>query len=237
MRALLLAGGHGTRLGDLTQAKNKHMLTVGDRPMLGHALQALSTRRIDDLGIVVGRHSRAIIEYVGDGGAWGFDGVTYIRQPEPLGLAHAILRASMFLRDEPFLMYLGDNLLEAGVEPFLDTYSPGVEAVLGAVEVPNPQAFGVVELDKDNHILGLEEKPEHPRSNLALVGVYIFGETACDVARTLRPSARGEYEITDLIRGISAEGREIRVLRLKGWWNDMGTPESIAEAEAFIARR
>jgi glucose-1-phosphate thymidylyltransferase len=239
MKGLLLAGGHGTRLRPLTFTGNKHMLPIANRPMLFYGLEHLRDAGVTEVGIILGPLKEGIAEQVGDGSSFGLK-VTYLVQGEPKGLAHAVLCARDFLGDEPFLMYLGDNLLEQGARPYLDRFAKGdASAVVGAVPVKEPWHYGVVEMGSDgNSIVSIEEKPKKPKSNLALIGVYLFTPAIHDVIKNLKPSARGELEITDAIWALHNATHKVRVIRLEGWWKDTGQPSDLLEAnERVLASR
>ena len=234
MKGLLLAGGHGTRLRPLTWSGNKHMLPIANIPIIDYGLEHLRDAGVKEVGIILGPIREGIEEHVGDGSRYGFR-VTYIHQGEPKGLAHAVLCAREYLGDETFLMYLGDNLLEHGAQPFVNRFLRGdASAVVGAVTVREPHHYGVVELDAQDSILSLEEKPKHPRSNLALVGVYLFSSAIHDVVAHLRPSDRGELEITDAIRELQKTTGTVRAIRLEGWWKDTGRPEDLLDANERV---
>lgn len=233
MRGLLLAGGHGTRLRPLTFAGNKHMIPIANEPMLFYGLRHLAAADIREVGVVVGPLHEGIREAVGDGSSFGLR-VTYIHQGDPKGLAHAVLCAREFLGEEPFVMYLGDNLLQEGVLPFVQRFREGsVDAVIGVTPVPNPGNYGVVEMD-DDRIVSVVEKPTEPRSNLALIGVYLFSPSIHPIIRELAPSRRGELEITDAIWQLHERGRPIAVRRVSGWWKDTGKPDDLLEANDLV---
>lgn len=238
LKGLLLAGGHGTRLRPLTFTGNKHMIPIANQPMLYYGLRHLKEAGVQEVGIILGPITEGIREAVGDGSAFGVR-VEYIVQGEPRGLAHAVLVARSFLGEDPFLMYLGDNLLESGPRAYLDAFATGSPAaVVGAVAVDEPSHYGVVELDGADRIVSIEEKPKKPRSNLALVGVYLFTPEVHEVIRELRPSPRGELEITDAIRALSERTGRVRVVRLPGWWKDTGQVSDILVAnERVLATR
>jgi glucose-1-phosphate thymidylyltransferase len=231
---LLLAGGHGTRLRPLTFSGNKHMLPIANRPILLYGLGHLKDVGIRDVGVILGPIKEGIEEQLGDGQRFGLR-ISYIAQERPLGIAHAILCAREFLDGGPFMMYLGDNLLEHGAHALANRFSEGdADAVIGVVPVPEPSHYGVAELDDSDRLRSIEEKPSQPRSNLAVVGVYVFGPLVHEVVPTLRPSSRGELEITDLIREIDRRTGRVRVVRLTGWWKDTGRPEDLLEANARV---
>jgi len=233
MKGLLLAGGHGTRLRPLTFTGNKHMIPIANEPMLFYGLRHFSSAGISEVGVVVGPLHEGIREAVGDGSSFGLK-VTYVHQGDPKGLAHAVLCAREFLGDEPFVMYLGDNLLQEGVLPFVERFQAGaVDAVIGVTPVANPSSYGVVELDGDR-IVSIVEKPDAPRSDLALIGVYLFSPAIHPIIQELQPSRRGELEITDAIWRLHQQGKSIAVRRVSGWWKDTGKPGDLLEANDLV---
>jgi glucose-1-phosphate thymidylyltransferase len=235
MKGLLLAGGHGTRLRPLTFTGNKHMVPIANEPMLFYGLRHLAAAGIREVAIILGPIREGISEVVGDGHAFGVD-VTYITQGDPKGLAHAVLCAREFLAEEPFVMYLGDNVLQDGVRPLVERFNATTpDAVIGVTPVRNPSSYGVVEIAGDR-IVSIVEKPPNPPSNLALIGVYLFTPTIHPIIRELRPSARGELEITEAIWKLHQEGKRIEVLRVGGWWKDTGRPSDLIEANELILR-
>lgn len=235
MKGLVLAGGHGTRLRPLTFTGNKHMIPVANQPILFYGLKHLAAAGLRDVAVVLGPLHEGIRETVGDGSAFGLR-VEYILQGEPKGLAHAVLCAREFLGDDPFLMYLGDNLLQSGVQQFLRRYdAERPDAVVGATPVVHPEHYGVVEV-ADGKILSLEEKPSRPRSNLALIGVYLFGPEVHPIIAALTPSRRGELEITDAIWRLYESRRRVSVLQVDGWWKDTGHPDDLLEANELVLR-
>jgi glucose-1-phosphate thymidylyltransferase len=234
VKALVLAGGAGTRLRPITHTSAKQLVPVANRPVLFYALDAVAAAGIQDVGIVVGETEDEIRAAVGDGSAFGLR-VTYLRQPAPLGLAHAVLVARDWLGDAPFVMYLGDNVLVGGitalVAEFEEAYGRGaVDATILLTRVPDPSQFGVAELDPDGHVVRLVEKPSHPRSDLALAGVYLFGPAVHDAVTAISPSARGELEITDAIQQLVDTGRAVRSHVVTGYWKDTGRVEDLLDA-------
>jgi len=233
MKGLLLAGGSGTRLRPLTFTGNKHMIPIANQPILFYGLRNLALAGIREVGIVLGPLHEGIRERVGDGRDFGL-AVEYIDQGNPRGLADAILCARQFLGKDPFLMYLGDNLLQSGVKPFLDTFAAQrPDAVVGVTPVTHPERYGVLETQGDR-IVSIAEKPAHPRSNLALIGVYVFDNSVHEVVRGLSPSARGELEITDAIRQLWQQRGHVAVLHVDGWWKDTGAPEDLLEGNDLV---
>ena len=233
MKGLLLAGGHGTRLRPLTYTGNKHMLPIANKPMLLYGLEHLRNAGIKEVGVILGPIREGVKEVLGDGSPFGVR-ITYIDQPEPKGLAHAVLISEGFLKGEPFVMYLGDNLLKQGVKDFVDTYERGgVDCVVGVCPVRDPSRFGIAEMDGDR-IVRLVEKPKEPKSNLALIGVYVFGPAILDSVKEIKPSWRGELEITDAIQRLLDEGKRVEVQRVNGWWKDTGKSDDLLEANQLV---
>ena len=212
MKALVLAGGAGTRLRPITHTSAKQLLPVANKPVLFYGLEAIRDAGITDVGIVVGDTAAAIQAAVGDGSAFGLS-VTYIRQAAPLGLAHAVLVSRDYLDDDEFVMYLGDNFIVGGITPLVEEFrSERPDAQIMLTAVPDAREFGVAELDEAGQVVGLEEKPRQPRSNLALVGVYIFSPLVLEAVATLKPSWRGELEITEAIQWLIDHGHTVRSL-------------------------
>lgn len=233
MKGLILSGGKGTRLRPITHYLSKQLIPVANKPVLFYSLEAMQEAGIKDVGIVIGDTWREIKEIVQDGKKWNLN-VTYIHQEAPLGLAHAVMISEDFIGKEPFVMYLGDNILKEGIKRFVKEFEDKLpDAQIFVSEVPNPQEFGVV-LIKDGKIVKLIEKPKKPKSNLALVGVYIFNHHIFKAVKNLKPSWRGEYEITDAINWLLNNGYKVNYLKVKGWWKDTGKPEDLLEANRII---
>ncbi|KPI22401.1 glucose-1-phosphate thymidyltransferase [Actinobacteria bacterium OK074] len=229
MKALVLSGGAGTRLRPITHTSAKQLVPVANKPILFYGLEAIADTGITEVGIVVGDTEAEIRQAVGDGSAFGLD-VTYLRQEAPLGLSHAVLIARDFLGDDDFVMFLGDNFVFGGINDFVDEFrKAGPDAQLLLTRVPNPSAFGVAHLDDDGRLLRLEEKPERPTSDLALVGVYLFGPAIHEAVRAISPSARGELEITDAIQWLLDRDHDVRTTLITGYWKDTGNAADILD--------
>jgi glucose-1-phosphate thymidylyltransferase len=234
MRGLLLAGGHGTRLRPLTSTGNKHMLPIANRPMLVYGLEHMRNAGITDISIILGPVKEGVVETLGDGSRYGVK-ITYLDQPEPKGLAHALMVAEDHLRGEPFVMYLGDNLIRQGVIPLVKEFSDNnCDCVVGVTQVKNPSQYGVVVFDKQGNVSRFVEKPKEPLSDWALIGIYVFNDRVFDAVHRIKPSWRGELEITDTIQTLLTDGAKICVQRVQGWWKDSGKPEDLLEANQLI---
>jgi glucose-1-phosphate thymidylyltransferase len=234
MKALVLAGGSGTRLRPITHTSAKQLLPVANKPVLFYGLEAIADAGITDVGIVVGDTAAAIEAAVGDGSAFGFR-VTYLRQEAPLGLAHAVLIAREFLGDDDFVMYLGDNFIVGGITELVAEFRiarPDAQIML--TKVSDPRAFGVAELDDSGRVVGLEEKPQVPKSDLALVGVYMFTPAVHEAVRSLRPSWRGELEITEAIQWLVEQGKTVRSTVITGYWKDTGNVTDMLEVNRLV---
>lgn len=229
----MLSGGAGTRLRPITHTSAKQLVPVANRPVLFYGLEALRDAGITDIGIIVGDTHEEIEAAVGDGSALGIT-PTYIRQEAPLGLAHALLTAERFLGDDPFVMYLGDNLLRDGVSGLADRFrTSSADAMILLQHVDDPRQYGVAELE-DGRVTRLVEKPAEPRTDLALVGVYMFTPAIIESAKAITPSARGELEITDAIQHLIDRGLAVEPHIVTGWWKDTGRIGDMLEANRLI---
>jgi glucose-1-phosphate thymidylyltransferase len=234
MKALVLAGGSGSRLRPITHTSAKQLLPVANKPVLFYGLEAIRDAGITDIGIVVGETAAAIEAAVGDGGTFGLR-VTYIRQDAPLGLAHAVLVARDYLGDDDFVMYLGDNFIVGGISQLTDEFrSRRPDAQIMLTTVPDTRQFGVAELDDSGQVVGLEEKPLRPKSDLALVGVYIFTPVVHEAVAQLTPSDRGELEITDALQWLIDSGRKVRSTVISGYWKDTGNVSDMLEVNRMV---
>lgn len=234
MRALVLAGGAGTRLRPITHTSAKQLVPVANKPLLFYGLEAIRDAGIVEVGIVVGDTEPEIREAVGDGSALGIR-VTYLRQDAPRGLAHAVVIAEEFLGDEPFVMYLGDNLIIGGITELVDDFARGgYDAQILLTKVEHPEQFGVAELGPDGSVVRLEEKPKEPRSDLALVGVYMFGPHVHEAVRAIEPSPRGELEITHAIQWLIDQKYDVRSHLVTGYWKDTGRLDDMLDTNRKV---
>ena len=234
MKALVLAGGSGTRLRPITHTSAKQLLPVANTPVLFYGLQAIADAGITDVGLVVGDTAAAIEEAVGDGSAFGIR-TTYIRQDQPLGLAHAVLVARDFLGDDDFVMYLGDNFIVGGITQLTEEFRASrPDAQIMLTRVTDPRAFGVAELDDSGKVIGLEEKPQQPKSDLALVGVYMFTPAIHEAVAQLKPSWRNELEITEAIAWLIAQDKSVHSTTITGYWKDTGSVADMLEVNRLV---
>ena len=234
MKALVLSGGAGTRLRPITHTSAKQLVPVANKPVLEFGLESIRDAGVTDVGIIVGETHEEIRAHVGDGSQFGIN-VTYVHQPDPLGLAHAVLTAEEFLGDDDFVMYLGDNLIAGGITEFVRQFernSPAAQILLARVR--DPERFGVAELDADGHVVQLVEKPSEPKTDLALVGVYLFSNRILTACHSIKPSPRGELEITDAIQWLIDNGDPVHSTVIDGWWKDTGKLYDMLEANRIV---
>ncbi|MBI5186458.1 MAG: glucose-1-phosphate thymidylyltransferase [Nitrospinae bacterium] len=233
MKAIILCAGMAKRLYPLTVTMPKHLIPVANKPILFYGLEAIRDVGVTEVGIVVGATRKDIEAAVGNGDKWGLR-ITYIPQENPQGLAHAVKISRNFLQEEPFIMYLGDNLLKEGLNSFADNFNKNKpNALILLYEVSNPSQFGIA-IVENGQVKKVMEKPKNPPTNLALVGAYIFDHTIYEAIDAIKPSARGELEITDAIEYLIENGFVVEPHHVSGWWKDTGRPEDIIEANRFI---
>ena len=246
MKGLILAGGVGTRLRPITHTGAKQLVPIANKPIVFYGIEAMADAGITEVGIVVGDNRDEFVNAIGDGWQFGVN-VTYIPQEAPLGLAHCVLIAEEFLGDDDFVMYLGDNMLQQDLAGFVRKFederqahpelgedrAPAAAQILLA-QVDDPRQFGVAEIDEYGEVTGLVEKPSDPPSDLALVGVYLFDRTIHEAVRAIRPSARGELEITDAIQWLLDHDRRVIHEVLRGWWIDTGKKDPLLECNRLV---
>jgi glucose-1-phosphate thymidylyltransferase len=242
MKALILAGGAGTRLRPITHTRAKQLVPVANKPILFYGVEAMVAAGITEIGVIVGDTRDEVMEALGSGDRFGAS-ITFIPQDEPLGLAHCVLIAADFLGDDDFVMYLGDNLMEQDLAAFVAAFQSaraGTEPPAAQIllkQVPDPHRFGIASLDDVGHVVQLVEKPDDPPSDLALVGVYLFTRRVHDAVAAIEPSARGELEITDAIQWLIDEGERVRCELLTGWWIDTGKLTPLLEANRLLLEK
>ncbi len=242
MKALILAGGAGTRLRPITHTRAKQLVPVANKPILFYGIEAMVAAGITEIGVIVGDTRDEVMGALGAGDQFGAS-ITFIPQNAPLGLAHCVLIAKEFLGDDDFVMYLGDNLMEQDLAAFVAAFQsarsgsepPAAQILLK--QVPDPHRFGIASLDENGHVVQLVEKPEDPPSDLALVGVYLFTKRVHDAVEAIEPSARGELEITDAIQWLIDEGERVRCELLTGWWIDTGKLTPLLEANRLLLEK
>jgi glucose-1-phosphate thymidylyltransferase len=237
VKGLILSGGKGTRLRPITHTSAKQLVPVANKPVLFYGIEAMAEAGIEDIGIIIAPETGDEIRAAaGDGSRFGAR-ITYVEQDEPRGLAHAALTAEEFLDGEPFVMYLGDNLLQGGIRDLVRSFQASApDALILLTPVPDPQNYGVAELDGER-VVRLVEKPPHPATDLALVGVYMFTPGIHDASRAIEPSARGELEITDAIQHLVDGGARVEPHIVRGWWKDTGRLDDMLEANRLVLDR
>jgi glucose-1-phosphate thymidylyltransferase len=240
LKGLILSGGKGTRLRPITHTSAKQLVPVANKPVLFYGIEAMAEAGIEQVGIIIAPETGPEIEAAaGDGSRFGVS-ITYIVQDEPAGLAHAVLTAEPFLGSSPFVMYLGDNLLQGGIADLLAAFREHEpDALILLTPVPDPENYGVAELadapaGEVGRVVRLVEKPSEPVTDLALVGVYMFTAAVHDAARAIAPSPRGELEITDAIQHLLDAGMRVEPHIVRGWWKDTGRLEDMLEANRLI---
>jgi glucose-1-phosphate thymidylyltransferase len=240
LKGLILSGGKGTRLRPITHTSAKQLVPVANKPVLFYGIEAMAAAGVGEIGIIIAPETgEEIRRAAGDGSRFGVK-IEYIVQDEPLGLAHAVLTAEPFLGDSPFVMYLGDNLLQGGIADLVGAFREHApDALILLTPVPDPENYGVAELadaapGQVGRVVKLVEKPPEPATDLALVGVYMFTPSIHDAARAIEPSERGELEITDAIQYLVDGGRRVEPHIVRGWWKDTGRLDDMLEANRLI---
>jgi len=235
MKGIILHGGYGTRLRPFTHTGPKQLIPVANKPISQHALEDLVEAGINEIAIVLGNtYPEKVKEHYGNGSKFGAK-ITYINQDAPKGIAHAIGLCEQRVQNEPFIVYLGDNLIKGGIKDFTETFkTSNYDAMILLCKVENPQRFGVAKFDEKRKLIGMIEKPKQPPSNYALTGIYFFKPIIFEMIRKLKPSWRGELEITEAIQLLLENGYDVGYQIVKGWWKDTGAPEDILEANRLI---
>jgi glucose-1-phosphate thymidylyltransferase len=233
LKALIASGGRGTRLRPITHTQNKHLIPIANKPILYYAIEAAVTAGIKEIGIVHNADSREVPDYIGDGSKWGVK-ITYIPQQIPGGLAQVVQLAENFIAGDKFVFYLGDNMLVGGIKRFVEEFEKSnCNCFLTLAKVKDPERFGVPEI-RDGKIIRVEEKPEQPKSSYAVAGIYLYDHNIFGAVRSLKPSARGELEISDAHTLLIERGLKIGFTEITGWWKDTGKPIDLLEANRLV---
>ncbi len=233
MKALIASGGRGTRLRPLTHTQNKHLIPIANKPILYYAIEAAADAGIKEIGIVHNADSFEVPNYVGDGSKWGVK-ITYIPQEVPGGLAQVVMLAEKFVDNDKFIFYLGDNMVVGGIKRFVDEYERSkCNCFLTLSKVRDPERFGVPEI-KNGQIVGVEEKPKNPKSNFAVAGIYLYDHHIFEAVKALKPSERGELEISDAHQYLIDKSFKVGYTEITGWWKDTGKPADLLEANRLI---
>ncbi len=234
MKGLILSGGKGTRLYPLTYTSAKQLIPIANKPVLFRVIESIRDAGITDIGIVVGDTAKEVEREVGSGGRWGVK-ITYIKQDNPAGLAHAVKISQDYLGDDKFVMFLGDNVIEGGISSLISQFEKSnYNSQIVLTRVEEPQQYGVAELNQNNEIVRLIEKPKDPPSNLALVGIYMFDNNIMEAVNSISPSWRGELEITDAIQWLVDHKFKVSPYIHRGWWIDTGRPGDMLEANSLV---
>jgi len=233
MKALITSGGKGTRLRPLTHTQNKHLIPIANKPILHYAIETVIEAGISEIGIVTNADSTEVQDAIGDGNRWGVN-ITYIPQEAPLGLAHVVKISEDFIGKEPFIFYLGDNMVVGGANRFVEEFEQDhVNCYLTLSKVKDPERFGVPEI-RNNRIVSIEEKPKVPKSEFAVAGIYIYDQYIFEAVNNIKPSKRGELEISDAHQYLIDNGYQIGYSEITGWWKDTGKPIDLLEANRLV---
>ncbi len=233
MKALIASGGRGTRLRPITHTQNKHLIPIANKPILFYAIETVVEAGITEIAIVHNADSDEVPKFVGDGSRWGAR-ITYIPQERPGGLAQVVALAEPFIQNEKFVFYLGDNMVVGGIRRFIEEFEKsGVNCFLTLAKVKDPERFGVPEI-RDGRIVGVEEKPKAPKSQYAVSGIYLYDHHIFEAVKQLKPSARGELEISEAHQYLIDKGYALGYAEITGWWKDTGKPSDLLEANRLV---
>jgi glucose-1-phosphate thymidylyltransferase len=233
VKALIASGGRGTRLRPITHTQNKHLIPIANKPILHYAIEAAVAAGIREIGIVHNADSDEVPRAIGDGSRWGAR-ITYIPQDTPGGLAQVVALAEPFVGKERFIFYLGDNMVVGGVQRFIQDFERSAcNCYLTLAKVRDPERFGVPEI-RDGKIVAVEEKPVKPRSTYAVAGIYLYDQHIFEAVKAIRPSARGELEISDAHQYLIDKGYVVGYSEITGWWKDTGKPSDLLEANRLV---
>ena len=233
MKALITSGGKGTRLRPITHTRNKHLIPIANKPILHYALEYVAEAGVTEVGIIVNVDSDEVQQALGSGEQWGLN-ITYIPQEAPLGLAHCVKISRDFIGGEPFVFYLGDNMVVGGIKRFAEEFrAHGSNCHLTLAHVNDPERFGVPEIVGDR-IVSVEEKPKVPKSQYAVSGIYFYDSSIFEAVNNVKPSDRGELEISDAHQYLLDHGGKVTFSEITGWWKDTGLPEDLLEANRLV---
>jgi glucose-1-phosphate thymidylyltransferase len=233
MKALIASGGRGTRLRPITHTQNKHLIPIANKPILHYALDAAVAAGIREIGIVHNAESNEVPRAIGDGSTWGAR-ITYIPQQSPGGLAQVVGLAEQFVGQDRFVFYLGDNMVVGGIQRFIEDFEKSdCNCFLTLAKVKDPERFGVPEI-QNGRIISVEEKPKTPKSNYAVAGIYLYDSHIFEAVKAIRPSARGELEISDAHQYMIEQGYRVGYTEITGWWKDTGKPSDLLEANRLV---
>ena len=237
MKGVILAGGLGTRLLPLTKITNKHLLAVYNQPMIYYPIQTLVRAGIDEIVLVTGGHYAGdFLNLLGNGKDFGLRFINYAYQEGEGGIADALRLARVFTGKDKIVVILGDNILEKDITAHVQKFKDQDGAKILLKQVPDPERFGVAELDSTGRVVDIVEKPKRPKSDLAVIGVYMYDAQVYDIIQNLRPSQRGELEITDVNTGYLRMGK-LTADVIEGWWTDAGTFPSLYRASRLVAEK